>query len=189
MTSSSVAFCAVLVHIARGYFRATYLGPLESEESSQEVLGGLCHAILCCTPGNDLTAIVWVEMSILIVVQYTRVKELLMSHWYENLGSELVTPVVQERQLSSVFGSTCHVFVLLPELVCTTSSGRVAGTVTRKHVHPGDIRARRKRVLVHTKTNGIWKVVAELTMQLVDVAVVHIAGNGHLSLKGRVGNI
>lgn len=188
-----VVTCKSVVPYASGslnyQFQSGVVLPLKTKESSQEILGGLSHTSLSSATSNNLGAIIGIQMTVHVLVEHSRVKELLLSNRDKNLGTELVGPVIEERQLASVIGLASHVGMLCSKLSSTRASGRVARAVSRQHVQLNNLSTSRKLVFVDTETIRVREVVAQLAHHLEDIAVVGIASNRDLSFQRTIGNI
>ncbi|KAB8337003.1 hypothetical protein FH972_021301 [Carpinus fangiana] len=158
------------------------VGPVKTEEAGQKVLGRLAHAVLRGGASNQLGTIVGIQVTVLILVEDTRVKELLLADGDENLFTELVGPIVQEGELARGGEVARVVGNLLGKLA---GGGRVACAMAGEHVELGNVGAIGQRVLVHTKARWVGKVVAKLAVQVEYVASTSLGTvqDGNLRLE------
>lgn len=118
------------------------VSPAQAEETCEEVLGRLEHTVLRRCAGDNLAAVVWVQVAVLDLMQRTRVEQLLLANRDQDLSTELVLPAIQKVQLASevsIAGHTCRVVL---NLACQRGRSRASGGITRamagQHVQPDD---------------------------------------------------
>nr|POE47189.1 ribosomal lysine n-methyltransferase set10 [Quercus suber] len=170
------------------------LGPLETEEAGQEVLGRLGHAVLGGGAGDDLLAIVRVEVAVLVLVEGAGLEEsgLDVSFLCPSIDSSMTrrlweAQVAGERHVAQHAGGVVE--DLGAQLRGPGAGGRVAGAVAGQHVHLHDRRIGGQGVLVDAEALGVGEVVGELAHLLEDVAIGDVAGNGDLGLEGAVRDV
>ena len=209
-----VVACKCVVPDASAGFYAEHkcrvVSPSQTEEAGQEILGRFCHTVLGSRSGDDLAAVVGVEVTVHNLVQGTAIEKsavvisrgsrsrslhniLLLSDWDQDFGAKLIRPGVQEAEVASecdIAKYSSRIVVNLSRKLSGTGTGSwVPGSVARQHIKLDDGGVVGERVLVHAKSARVREVVGELPMQLEDVAIVYVAHDRNLSLEWAVRDV
>lgn len=115
-----------------------------SKEPSGKIVGGLDHSILGLSPEHRQCSLfrkVVEQAPVLLSSSDTKLKVLRSSKGREELSSELVSPLVEELELSprreAILG--CDIMKLIGKLGWVSARGGVSRTVSVKQVDLGDL--------------------------------------------------